>query len=204
MEDALDEDTRKVVALLREAVASSGLSQAAFARALGTSPARLSTYLSGQTRPSAYFVVRAGRLGRGLGAAAERGLMSAPTTALAMREQLLAGATDWAWRMLLQGRDHLTLMLSTSDEHPALLAAWEAAPSSTGWVEWDSLLAAVVSHEYDEVGRRAPEWTTTAPLLTEAWIPAHPFLDAKRVRAQTPDWLSARNIYVPARDLVTA
>jgi len=45
---------------LRFAVARSGLTQAAFARRLGTSPSRLSTYLSGKVMPSAEFVLRSG------------------------------------------------------------------------------------------------------------------------------------------------
>jgi transcriptional regulator with XRE-family HTH domain len=53
MERMLDRDTGEVMAILRGAVASSGLSQAGFARAMGTSAARLSTYLNGETRPSA-------------------------------------------------------------------------------------------------------------------------------------------------------
>ena len=45
MTQLADRDTAAVMALLREAVATSGLSQATFARALGTSAPRLSTYL---------------------------------------------------------------------------------------------------------------------------------------------------------------
>ena len=56
MAHLVDRDTAEVMALLREAVAASGLSQAAFARALGTSAPRLSTYLTGDTRPSAQFL----------------------------------------------------------------------------------------------------------------------------------------------------
>lgn len=204
MARACDPDTREVIALLRDAVTSSGLSQAAFARALGTSAARLSTYLSGQTRPSAYFVVRARRLGRALGAASRLGLMSAPATAAAMRSHQLAGDTDWTWRMLLQGRDHLAVILDGHDDHHELLAAWEAEPGSTGSPGWDALLAALAEHEFEQAAQEAPEWATTAARLADPWIPEHPFLDPERVRAQTPAWLSRHNIFVPLRDLVTA
>lgn len=201
MAQEIDRDTHEVIALLREAVASSGLSQAAFARALGTSAPRLSTYISGDTRPSAHFLVRARRLGRALGAAADRGLMSAPVTAAAMRQYLLSGEVEWIWRMLLQGRDHLTLILSEREK--ALIDAWEAEPASVGSTEWDALLAAVVSHEFERAGLEAPAWALTDP-LEDPWLPAHPFLSPERVMAQTPDWLRKRNIYVPERDLVTA
>lgn len=200
----LDPDTTEVITMLRGAVASSGLSQAAFARAVGTSPARLSTYLNGQTRPSAYFVVRARRLGRALGRVATQGLMSAPATGAAIRTHRLSGETDWMWRMLLQGRDHLALILDGRDYYPELVPAWEAEPGSTGSREWDALLAALVEHEYEQAGQPAPQWATAVPALAEEWLPEHPFLDPDRVRAETPAWLSRRNIFIPLRDLVTA
>lgn len=205
MEQPLDRDRAEVIALLREAVTISGLSQAGFARALGTSAPRLSTYLTGDTRPFAHFLIRAQRLGRALAAAKSRGLMSAPATAAAMRGYFLAGHTDWIWRMLLQGRDHLNAIAGEQDEslRQVLLDAWEAEPASVGSAEWDALLAAVVAHELETAGLKAPAWSLRSPLTTP-WMPEHPFLTPDRVRAQTPDWLSLRNIYVPARDLVTA
>lgn len=196
-----DRDTAEVMALLREAVTQSGLSQAAFARALGTSGSRLSTYLKGEIRPSAQFLVRARRIGHALGVADDRGLMSAPETAAAMREYFLAGEVEWIWRMLLQGRDHLALILAGGDQ--ALLDAWEAEPGSVGSIEWDALLAAVAAHEFEVAELDPPEWSVREP-LAEPWMPEHPFLCPDRVRAQTPDWLRRQNIYVPARDLVTA
>jgi transcriptional regulator with XRE-family HTH domain len=197
----IDRDTAEVMTLLREAVTTSGLSQAAFARALSTSAPRLSTYLTGNTRPSAQFLVRACRLGHALGAAASRGLMTAPVTAAAMREYFLAGEVEWIWRMLLQGRDHLAAIVEERDQ--VLLDAWEAEPGTVGSAEWDALLAAVAAHELEAAGLEAPAWSLRQP-LPDPWMPEHPFLSPDRVRAQTPDWLSRQNIYVPARDLVTA
>jgi transcriptional regulator with XRE-family HTH domain len=197
----IDRDTAEVIDLLREAVTSSGLSQAGFARALSTSAPRLSTYLTGGTRPSAQFLVRARRLGHALGAATTRGLMSAPVTAAAMREHLRAGDVGWTWRMLLQGRDHLAAIIDERDH--VLLDAWEAEPGPAGHTGWDALLAAVTAHELEVAGLQAPPWSQREP-LTDPWTPEHPFLTADRVRAQTPRWLRHHNIYVPARDLVTA
>lgn len=203
MVTSVDGDTREVIALLGSAVAASGLSQAGFARAMGTSASRLSTYLGGTTRPSAQFVVRARRLGAALDAARGRGLMSAPATAAAMREYMLVGDVEWVWRMLLQGRDHLRLMLTEGEGGKGLLDSWEAEPGSVGAMEWDALLAALTLHEFDQCGLEPPRWSNIEPLV-DAWRPEHPFLDAARVQAQTPAWLRALNIYVPQRDLVTA
>ena len=201
MEPPLDRDTAEVIALLREAVTASGLSQAAFARALSTSAPRLSTYITGDTQPSARFLIRARRLGHALGTAASQGLMSAPVTAAAMRGYLLDGEVEWVWRMLLQGRDHLTAIVQDRDE--VLLGAWEAEPGRVGSAEWDALLAAIVAHEVEGAGLDAPAWAVRQP-LPDPWMPEHPFLSPGRVRDQTPDWLRRQNIFVPARDLVTA
>ncbi len=201
----MDRDTREVMGLLRGAVASSGLSQAGFARAMGTSAARVSTYLNGDTRPSAHFLVRAVRLGRGLGSAAARGLMSAPATAAAMREHYLTGEVAWTWRMLLQGRDHLVWILAEDNpERAELSAAWEAAPGSVGDPGWDTFLAAVVIHEFEQAGLTPPSWAADRTPLAQPWMPDHPFLSRERIEALTPEWLRERNIFVPQRDLVTA
>ena len=128
--------------------------------------------------------------------------MSAPVTAAAMREYFLSGGVAWIWRMLLQGRDHLAFIAEERDQ--VLLDAWEAEPGTVGSVKWEqTLLAAVAAHELEAAGLQAPAWSLREP-LADPWMPAHPFLSPDRVRAQTPEWLSHQNIYVPARDLVTA
>lgn len=201
MTQTLDPDTRAVMAFLREALATSGMSQRAFACALSTSASRFSTYMTGTTRPSAQFCMRAQRLAHSLTAAGALGLMSAPATAAALQEQLNFNDRGWAWRMLLQGRDHLQMMLEKQDDE--LLGSWEAAPSSTGSIEFDTLLAALAKHEFEIAGRIAPDWARIDP-LPEPWIPEHPFLSPERAIAKTPEWLQELNIYVPERELVTA
>lgn len=202
--DTIDRDTQEVIDFLGHSVAISGLSQAAFARALGTSGPRMSTYLTGATRPSAWFCARARRLAMALAHAGERRLMSAPETAAEIRRALRAGESAWTWRMLLQGRDHLRLML-TDDAYAGLDldASWEAIPGPTGNLGFDALLAALAAHEFDEAGVPAPAWTQIEP-LDEEWQPPHPFLSPERVVARTPDWLRRLRIYVPERDLATA
>jgi transcriptional regulator with XRE-family HTH domain len=193
----MDKDRRAVSELLDIALAESGLSQAAFATALGTSASRLSTYRSGKTQPTAQFFLRARRIARALHAAREYRIMTAPATATAIRE---ASDEDWAWRMLLQGRDHLRLLLHRSDGSEA---AWEAAPGTTGQPGFDALLAALTAQEFRAAGEEPPEWTKIQA-LPEPWIPEHPFLDPDEIVARTPEYLAQLNIFVPARDLVTA
>ncbi|MEV0291427.1 MULTISPECIES: helix-turn-helix transcriptional regulator [unclassified Kribbella] len=193
----MDKDSQAVIELLNRALAESGLSQAAFATALGTSASRFSTYRSGKTKPTAQFLMRAGRIARALQAAREYRIMTAPATATAIRE---ASDEDWAWRMLLQGRDHLRLLL---DRHDGSEAAWEAAPGPTGQAGFDALLAVLTAHEFETAGEDPPEWTKNKALL-DPWIPEHPFLERAEIIEQTPAYLAEANIFVPARDLVTA
>jgi hypothetical protein len=51
-------DRAEVAARVREAVSESGLTNGQFARLVGTSASRLSTYLSGQVTPSAAMLLR--------------------------------------------------------------------------------------------------------------------------------------------------
>lgn len=61
---AAAQEREEVAARLRALVASSGLSDAVFARRLGTSASRLSTYLNGRVTPSAALMVRAEQVKR--------------------------------------------------------------------------------------------------------------------------------------------
>lgn len=195
----MDADTREVVEALDAALTDSGLSQQAFAAALGTSASRLSTYRSGKVVPSAPLFLRALRLAGALRGAREKGLMTAPGSAAKIREALREGDETWAFKMALQARDHLRLILETL---PALAGAWEARPRSTGSAGWDTLLAALTAHEFETHGFAAPEWTK-GPGLEEPWVLDSPRLDERQIRERTPAWLAERGIYANERDLVT-
>jgi hypothetical protein len=78
----------------------------------------------------------------------ERGWMTAPLTAATISNALREGDEMWAFKMALQGRDHLRDLLR---EAPDLSGSWEAAPRSTGSSHWDSLLAGLVG-----CGRHGP------------------------------------------------
>ncbi len=63
--DAESGERAEVAARVRAAIAASGLTAAAFAAAIGTSPSRLSTYAAGRVVPSATLLVRIERVGGG-------------------------------------------------------------------------------------------------------------------------------------------
>ena len=64
--DSDDADRAEVAARIRKAVAGSGLTNAVFARLVGTSASRLSTYLSGKVAPSSTMLVRIEKTARDL------------------------------------------------------------------------------------------------------------------------------------------
>jgi DNA-binding transcriptional regulator YiaG len=66
------EEREAVAAEVRRCVARSGLSKARFAARIGTSPSRLSTYLSGKVTPSAALMLRMRRLADRLAADSHR------------------------------------------------------------------------------------------------------------------------------------
>jgi hypothetical protein len=65
------------------------------------------------------------------------------------------------------------------------------------------LLAALTAHEFEKAAEDPPDWTLIEA-LADPWIPEHPFLERDEIVKQTPAYLSRANIFVPARDLVTA
>ena len=189
----MDRDTAEVSALLRRAARSSGMTNGEFATAVGTSGSRFSTYVTGATRPSAQFLVRAQRIGTSLAAARLLGLPSAPLTARRIRLDLQAAGVE-AWRHLLDGLASLAAVTTSRD--PVLLASWEAVPAPTGSQEWDVLLAATAAHYFEAAGHPAPDWTRTAA-LREPWRPAPLGTAAVEGAGPLVRWLLPFNILVP-------
>lgn len=188
-----------MVVALKAAVQASGLSQGAFATALGTSEPRLSSYITGKVAPSAPAFLRALRIGDSLSRAAATGWLTAPAVAAATAKALTSADEPWAFKLLLQGRDHLRQLLAG---WPELAAGWEAAPRSIRSDRWDALMAALAAHEFETVGRPAPAWTAQQP-LREPWVLPSPRLTEDEIRERTPQWLADRGIYATERDLVT-
>lgn len=200
----MEDDIQAVVNGLEAALLDSGLTQAEFATALGTSASRFSAYRAGKTVPSAAFYLRALRLADGLKTARERGWMTPQSAAREIRRALGEGDDLWALKMTLQGRDHLRELLRTNDTAGS---AWTAAPRTTGDRKWDALLAALTEREFDEADREPPCWTEADGARLgeqDEWVLPSLLLSADEVRAATPQWLAEHGIYAAERDLVTA
>lgn len=200
----MEDDIQAVVDGLKAGLAQSGLTQAEFATALGTSGSRFSSYRAGKTMPSAAFYLRALRLADSLKAARDRGWMTPQSAAREIRRALRKGDDLWALKMILQSRDHLRELLG---EEASASTAWIAAPRTTGDRKWDALLAALTQHEFHEANREPPSWADADDKRLserEEWVVPSLLLNDHEVRAVSPKWLAERGIFAAERDLVTA
>ena len=190
-------EREEVAAALRSALKKSGLTQSDFARHLGTSATRLSTYLSGSTIPSAAIYLRALRLGAAFEHVRHQGLMTPDDAADAVNRALIEADGDFALRMILQARDDLRAGGIEPDE---LRRVWDRRARLIEDDRFDTLFRVIVAHEFS---RHAPAWATGAH-LDDDWIVSDPFRDADTIRALTPDWLAHARIFIAERGLVTA
>lgn len=170
-----------------------------FAHALGTSPSRFSAYRSGQTAPSAAFLLRAERIAAALSQARRDKIPSLSDAVDALRRAAKKGDEDWTYALALELRDRLHDILT---QHRDLAAAWEAQPPAVE-PRWKTLTAAFVGREFTNAGLAAPKWTDAERLDTE-WVLDTPRLTEAEIKQQTPDWLAERNIFIAAKDLITA
>lgn len=195
----MDQDTQAVIERLNDSLSTSGLSLRQFAHALGTSPSRFCAYRSGRTAPSAAFVLRADRIADALSRARHDRIPSSIDAVDSLRRAVKRGDEDWTYALALEIRDRLHDILLN---HKDLAPAWEAQPPPVE-ARWKALAAAFVSREFSEAGMTAPKWTAAERLDIE-WILHTPRLTAAEVKQQTPTWLAERNIFIAAKDLVTA
>lgn len=193
--DHLVGERAQVMADLSSSVRRSGLTQARFARLLGTSGSRMSAYVSGATIPSAALYLRAIHLGDALQRMRALGLLTPDQTVDAVDRALSEQDEDFALRMILQARDDIR----RAAHEPAVRAAWSHRSQQITDERFDSLFKAVVAHEFAEDG---PAWTETRPLERD-WVVVDPFRDEVTIRAQTPPWLARLGIFIAERGLVT-
>lgn len=186
---------------LRRALADAQVNQQTFARLLGTSRTRLSAYINGKTMPSAALHQRALRTAAGLMSARNHGWMTPDYTADQINEALAAGNEAWAFKLIMQARDHLAEMLKSGDEGSN---AWLVRSRQIVDPRYDALLAAVIERAFDQADRQPhPEWTKT-PSLEVAWTQPNARWGEEWTRQHTPDWLARRGIYIADHDLMTA
>ncbi|MDR0958793.1 MAG: helix-turn-helix transcriptional regulator [Propionibacteriaceae bacterium] len=171
----------------------SGLGVRQFARVLGTSASRLSTYVNGKVSPSAALLVRAEAI-------AAEGPVLRRTRAIdvAKAGRAMRRAADDGTRL----RIFLEFMRGADESGYFALALLEPAPKGTGDVRFDALLAAGVEHIAARHSRSAPKWATdpSRTLSDPWWVSDLPSAKAQALQ-WTPASFLARGIFLDRRDL---
>jgi hypothetical protein len=126
--------------------------------------------------------------------------MTAASTSRAVNAALRERDEQWAFKLILQGRDHLRLLLDAAPEEPR---TWTRRRQRIRNERYDVLLRVVIGQEFTERDRTCPEWTRDAR-LDQPWVLENPFLGVAGTRAETPLWLAKANIFIAERDLATA
>ena len=98
----MDDMSARIAKDMTQFAYASGLSQAAFARALGTSGSRYSTYTTGAVTPRADSYLRAKELSQALTLARKSGMTTPIDAAEAIKTNLRADTQGHAWRWMLE------------------------------------------------------------------------------------------------------
>lgn len=170
----------------RNAVAmavNAGLSQRKIARALGMTQPTVSYLLNhSATRDAA---------GRPIS------WMTARDTTRLVRELLGDGDEQMAFRVLVQGRDHL---LALGDRHD--VAEWAVEPARIPDTRFDTLFRALALLVVGQITGREPSWAPPRR-LAEPWVLARPS-QMNRALTEAPDYLQAVNVFLTPESLVNA
>jgi y4mF family transcriptional regulator len=192
-------------AAVRAARRARGWTQATLAARAGTSRQWVSALEQGHPRGElgmALRVIDAAGLSLGTATApppeGPRSQLTARSLARAIRNELEAGDTTFALRLLGRGVAELR-RLEAAEE----LSVFLAEPPSTSDPRWDTLLATVVARECRLRGLPVPPWTRVAP-LERFWFPDDdPILNARTMQ-RTPLDLRNKGIWLDGRALETA
>lgn len=198
--DVTTAERAEIAGAMRSAISSSGLRQGDFARAIGTSRPRLSTYASGATIPNAALYLRATTFGADRASTRELGLADPDAIAERVNRGLAQGDETWALRLILRGRDDLRAALG---RYPEAAGSWACRGREISDARFDGLYAALVAHEFDRAGRTPPRWSDQTPLPID-WVMNDPFRDEPTIRAQTQPWLARQRIFIAEKGLTTA
>lgn len=183
---------------LRQLRRSNKLTLREVARAGGTSESNVSAYERGAKRPSQHTLDRLlAVIEAGADSPVHRGrLLTAPATAAALRQGLRSNwSTADLLRLVREMRSNAALVAAPSD-----LAAFFAAPSTTGDPRWDAMLAASVEDLCLRGGLDPPAWTIGHALSTFWFVGSSPSLDAYAF-ARTPISMQVRGVMVDPADL---
>ncbi|MCP3989185.1 MAG: helix-turn-helix transcriptional regulator [Actinomycetia bacterium] len=182
--------------VIRRARAAHGLSQAALARASGTSQPAIAAYESGAKQPT---VATLDRIVRAAGLHLNWSLVSGSLAdaVAAMALALRSGSDAEAFRLIAD----LSVGLETVGGGE-LSAAISVDPGSTGERRWDALVGGVVERLARQADVSIPIWTVEPTRFTEQWwfVSDFPSLMASAL-VNTPPELANRGVFCHAESL---
>lgn len=123
--------------------------------------------------------------------------MTARATTRLVRDLLGDGDEQMAFRVLLQGRDHLLAL-----EDPDDVAEWAVEPARIPDTRFDTLFRAIALHAVGQITGREPSWAPPRR-LAERWVLARPS-QMNRALTESPDHLKAVNVFLTPESLVNA
>jgi transcriptional regulator with XRE-family HTH domain len=183
---------------LRAARRAAGLSAAALARAAGTSETNVAAYERGVRSPNRSTTER---LLAGIAAGADspvfvHRLLTVPATAAAIRRGLRAGwSVGDLLRVVRESRSNAKWAQDDLDRSVLF-----AAPSTTGDLRWDALLAGSTEDLAARISKPAPAWTRGHVLRPFWFVGSDPAVDAYAV-ARSPAALKVRGVMIDPAEL---
>jgi transcriptional regulator with XRE-family HTH domain len=172
--------------------AQSGLSLRQFARVLGTSASRLSTYISAKVTPSAAILVRSKAIAELRPRLSETHALSIAQTARAIIHTNDEASRLRAFFEFIRGADESGIQaLALLDQ-----------PKPTGTPRFDALLGGAAEYIATRYNRPAPNWAFAKDryLHKAWWISPLPSARAEALK-WTPAAFRARAIYISRHDL---
>jgi len=129
---------------------------------------------------------------------APRRWMTARTTVEAVQEELSAGDELMAFKMVVQGCDHLARL-----DNPDDVEEWAVTPMPIPDARYDTLLRALTARTMRAKKLPVPTWARDIAPLTPPWLVLGLEHRRERTVAATPEDLAALGIWVTENDLVT-
>jgi transcriptional regulator with XRE-family HTH domain len=185
------------MALVADARAMSGLSQASFADRVGTSRTRLSAYENGHTSPELDTLERIARAARSELALVPEGTERVRTQYGRIHGAIHSGDRAWTLRLIAE----LVAWVRTEGVEARCL---QQDPGLSGDRRWDALIGGVVEMLCAEVDLSVPAWASgPGRFLDELWFYSSLRSLWPYIFVTTPAALASRGVFLSADSLAS-
>lgn len=205
---SLDRDGLASLLMFETSAERCGLAPPQFATALDIPMSRLEAYATGAREVPASLLLRAARVGQGLRRSTAQGWMDPVAAGRALNALAPTLNSDDRDRGpgIRASKEAIDVAIrcagdlrTAAGRGERFTHAWQAAPASSGLIEWDALLAALVQRQHEQLMAEPPSWTAEhRTRLPQVWTVPHQGLTARAIQVRTPHWLMARRIHLDA------